>query len=164
MARRRDQRVSVFEELLGYQLRRVSVLMMEALGNGTRELGLTPSRATALVHIRLNEGCDQTALGRALDINAATTMGMVNALVALGAVERRRGADRRSNTLHLTERGHEVAQAVQELTAEHDRAFFAGLTVHERDVLYALMRKLRRIHAPIEAHAPATPTDSRRVK
>ena len=164
MARRRDQRVSVFEELLGYQLRRVSVLMMEALAAGTLELGLTPARATALVHIRLNEGSDQTALGKALDIHPATTMGMVNALVALGAVERRRGTDRRSNTLHLTERGHDLAKSVQDLTAEHDRDFFASLTAQERNVLYALMRKLRRAHAPIDAAAPAKLTDIRRVK
>jgi DNA-binding MarR family transcriptional regulator len=163
MARRRDQRVSVFEELLGYQLRRVSVLMMEALAGATQELGLTPSRATALVHIRLNEGCDQTALGKALDINAATTMGMVNALVALGAVERRRGDDRRSNTLHLSERGHQLADAVQALTAEHDRAFFAGLTPQERAVLYALMRKLRRAHSS-DADASVAASDIRRVK
>ena len=164
MARRRDQRVSVFEELLGYQLRRVSVLMMEALAARTVELGLTPSRATALVHMRLNEGCDQTTLGRALDINAATTMGMVNALVALGAVERRRGTDRRSNTLHLTDRGHELAQAVQELTAEHDRTFFSSLTPHERQALYALMRKLRRAHASMHDEPSATSTELRRIK
>lgn len=163
MARRRDQRVSVFEELLGYQLRRVSVLMMEALAARTVELGLTPSRATALVHMRLNEGCDQTALGRALDINAATTMGMVNALVALGAVERRRGTDRRSNTLHLTDRGRELAQAVQELTAEHDRSFFSSLTPHERQALYALMRKLRSAHASMHDE-PTTSTELRRIK
>ncbi len=163
MARRRDQRVSVFEELLGYQLRRASVLMMEALAGRTVELGLTPSRATALVHIRLNEGCDQTALGRALDINPATTMGMVNALVALGAVERRRGADRRSNTLHLTDRGHELATAVQELTAEHDRIFFQALTAQERHVLYALLRKLRRAHASADTDNTAS-ADIRRVK
>jgi len=156
MSRRRHQRVSVFEELLGYQLRRASVLMMEALAARTVELGLTPARATALVHIRLNEGCDQTALGRALDINPATTMGVVNALVALDAVERRRGIDRRSNTLHLTPRGRDLAQAVQQLTAEHDREFFASLTAQERHVLYALLRKLRRAHVPVDAiEAPA---------
>lgn len=161
MARRRHQRVSVFEELLGYQLRRVSVLMMEALATATQELGLTPSRATALVHIRLNAGGDQTALGRALDINPATTMGMVNALVALGAVERRRGTDRRSNTLHLTDRGEKLAQAVQELTAHHDKAFFASLSAPQRRTLHSLLRKLRRAHAPIDAGSPAMSNDRR---
>jgi DNA-binding MarR family transcriptional regulator len=164
MARRRHQRVSVFEHLLGYQLRRVNVLMMEALAARTLELGLTPSRATALVHIRLNEGSDQTALGRALDINPATTMGMVNALVALGAVERRRGTDRRSNTLHLTDRGRKLARAVEELTAEHDQAFFSSLSAHERRDLHSVMRKLRREHAPTDAAVAATSTDNRRVK
>ena len=164
MARRRDQRVSVFEELLGYQLRRVSVLMMEALAAGTLELGLTPSRATALVHIALNEGCDQTALGKALDINAATTMGMINALVALGAVERRRGTDRRSNTLHLTDRGRELAHAAQDVTTEHDRVFFAALTIPERQVLSALLRRLRRAHATPGAETLPIKTATRRVK
>jgi DNA-binding MarR family transcriptional regulator len=163
LARRRHQRVSVFEDLLGYQLRRVSVLMMEALATATLELGLTPSRATALVHIHLNEGGDQTALGRALDINAATTMGMVNALVALGAVERRRGTDRRSNTLHLTARGRKLAQAVQQLTAHHDQVFFASLGPQQRRTLHALMRKLRQAHAPLEA-APSAMSHDRRVK
>jgi DNA-binding MarR family transcriptional regulator len=114
------------------------------------------------VHIHLNEGCDQTALGRALDINAATTMGMINALVALGAVERRRGTDRRSNSLHLTTRGRDLAQAVQELTADHDRAFFSSLSGQERHVLYALMRKLRGAHALDAGVSPATAI--RRIK
>ncbi len=91
-------------------------------------------------------------------------MGMVNALVALGAVERRRGTDRRSNTLHLTDRGRDLAQSVRELTAEHDLAFFSSLTAQERHVLHALLRKLRRAHASEHEDPSAKSTELRRVK
>ncbi len=51
-------------------------------------------------------------------------MAAVNNLVALGAVERRPGRDRRSNALHLTAAGTRLRDEIVQLTADHDADFF----------------------------------------
>ena len=93
---------------LSYQLRRLDITAIEQLYARMIEIGVPPGRGTALVYVDLHPGCDQATLGRSLGINPAGTMAAVNALVGLGAVERRPGRDRRSNALHLTDKGHRL--------------------------------------------------------
>ena len=138
----------VIADRLGYQLRRLDILAMSALFEALSQIGVTPGRATALVFIALHEGCDQNALGRALGINRASTMAAVNALVALNAVERRAGRDRRSNALHLTAEGRRLRDEVEQVTADHDAQFFGGLTAEERATLDRLIRKTRALNVP----------------
>jgi DNA-binding MarR family transcriptional regulator len=143
---------------LGYQLRRVDLLAMESLYEDIAGLGVPPGRATAMAYIERHPGCDQTELGNALGVNRASTMAAVNALVALGVVERRSGRDRRSNALHLTEKGRRLHTEVIELTAEHDEHFFHMLTASERAELFRLLVKIR--HA---ANASASPGSSKKA-
>jgi len=129
--------------LLGYQLRRTDIMMMDVLAEALAEFGLTAARATGLVYIALHEGCDQTALGTALGINRASTVALVNALVSLGAIERRPGRDRRSNALWLTETGRGLRAQSERITTEHDAAVFGVLTDEERETLRLLLKKLQ---------------------
>ena len=138
----------VIADRLGYQLRRLDILAMSELFEALSQIGVTPGRATALVFIALHEGCDQNALGRALGINRASTMATVNALVALGAVERRAGRDRRSNALHLTKAGRQLRDEVEQVTADHEEQFFGVLTAEERATLDRLVRKTRALNVP----------------
>src|SRR6186997_2978005 len=98
-------------------------------------LGLTPARATAAVYIGLHEGCDQAALGRALGINRASTMKVVNELVAIGLVARHEGRNRRTNALHLTRRGRDMTARIETLSAQTDESHFAALSRAERSEL-----------------------------
>ena len=143
-----DAAFGIIAERLGYQLRRLDILAMSGLFDALSQIGLTPGRATALVFIALHEGCDQNALGRALDINRASTMATVNGLVALGAVERRAGRDRRSNALHLTDTGRRLRAEVEQVTADHDAEFFGVLSPEEKLLLDQLVRKARALNAP----------------
>lgn len=143
---RQDSDFGVLPERLGYQLRRVDVLAMEIVSARLAEVGLTPARAAAIVFVGLHPGCEQSTLGRALNINRASAMDVVNALVALGAAERRPGRDRRSNSIHLTPRGEALAEEVQRLTREADEAAFGGLSPEERAALLSLLRKIRTFH------------------
>lgn len=128
---------------LGYQLRRTDVFAMQLLTDALAELGLSAARATSLVYIALHEGCDQMTLGTALGINRASTVSLVNALVALGAVERNPGRDRRSNALYLTESGRLLRAEVERVTTEHEQRVFNVLTPPERKTLGDLLRKVR---------------------
>jgi len=129
--------------LLGYQLHRTDLMAMDLLAEALAEFGLTAARATGLVYVALHEGCDQTALGNALGINRASTVALVNALVSLGAIERRAGRDRRSNALWLTETGRGLRLQSERITAEHDAMVFGILTDEEAETLRRLLGKLR---------------------
>ena len=143
--------VGSIEERLGYQLRRVDLMAMGRLYDELAQIGLTPGRATALAFIRHTPGCDQMALGRALGVNRASTMTAVNALVALGAVVRNPGRDRRSNALNLTEAGERLLDQVDTITREQEVAFFGVLTADEQAELRRLLTKTRTANS---AHAP----------
>ena len=115
--------VHLFEDLLGYRLRRADVLAMARLSQALAPLGLTPARVTALTFIQREAGCDQAALGRALGVNRASAMGLVDHLAAGGLVERQPGADRRSHALHLTPAGEAACEATARVlhAVEEDR-------------------------------------------
>jgi len=103
---------------------------------------VTPAKLTALLLIRANPGCDQTALGRALSINRSSTMKLVNFLAERGLVERRPGRDLRTNALYLLpgteQRIDEMVQALR----ESDARVAARLSSAERAELAGLLRKL----------------------
>lgn len=150
--RRDDSDFGVIASRLGYQLHRLDVLMMGSLFDETAALGLTPVRATTLAFIALHPGCDQSELARALGINRASAMATVNALVALGAVERHAGRDRRSNALHLTETGLRLRDEFLQVSAEHDDRTFGALSADERAEFGRLIHKLRTTNAPASRH------------
>lgn len=127
---------------LGYILHRVDAAFMARIAADLGELGVTPARATAVVYIALHKGCDQMALGNALGINRASTMKAVNDLVALGAVERRAGRDRRSNALHLTPQGDALRVEIERITDHTNRENFDVLSTDEQDQLRAILAKL----------------------
>lgn len=133
---------------IGFQLRRLDVEWRSSLTDQLASYGVTPARATALVFVALHEGCDQMALGCALGINRASTMKVVNELVALGALERRLGRDRRTNALFLTQVGHDLRVTFEQITEDHDRAMLSALSADE-------VVELRRLLAKIQ---PATQT------
>ena len=137
----------LIEGLLGYQLHRTDLMAMDLLAEALAEFGLTAARATGLVYVALHEGCDQTVLGNALGINRASTVALVNALVSLGAIERRAGRDRRSNALCLTETGRGLRLQSERIMAEHDSMVFGVLTDDKAETLRELLVKLLARHS-----------------
>lgn len=135
--------VGVIETRLGYVLHRANLLQMEILRGLLGEVGLTPPRATAIAFISNNPGVDQSTLARALGINRASAMEFVNTLETLGAVQRKRGRDRRSNALHLTAKGARLHARFLEASAECDGFIAADLTSQESEQLGALLRRVR---------------------
>jgi DNA-binding MarR family transcriptional regulator len=106
-------------------------------------IGLTPARATALAYIQANLGQGQAELGRALEINRASAMELINSLVALNAVERREGRDRRSHSLFLTERGQELFAQFQKTSIEVDGIITSQMSSDELDMLSRLLTAMQ---------------------
>jgi len=151
-------------ERTGFQLRRFEVESSSLLAEELAEIGLTPARATAIVFVGLHEGCDQMALGRVFGINRATTMKLVNNLVALGALERREANDRRRNALYLTSAGRALCSEVEVMTKRHDEKVFNHLSPAELDQFRALLGKLRSGLRAVPGQAAKTVRRFRSVK
>jgi DNA-binding MarR family transcriptional regulator len=143
---------------LGYQVQMLSLRLNEAGRSAVEAYGLTPARAAALMLIKDNAGCEQSALGRALSINRSSAMKLVNALSDLGLIERRTGRDLRSNALHLTKKGRDVTARATAALRESERDVTVALTGAELGILIELMEKLRRGARPKRATGPPAET------
>lgn len=134
------------DTLIGYQLQMARLRLMEAAHAALAPYGISPARVTALALIRSRPGLDQSALGRALSINRASAMKLVNLLVERGLVERRPGRDLRSHALHLTPEGETQLPEMVVRLRESEGPVLADLDDAERADLLQL---LHRIHAPV---------------
>jgi DNA-binding MarR family transcriptional regulator len=133
---------SDLDTILGYQMQRAHLLMTDDARRVLMPYGLTPAKLTALLLIRANPGCDQTALGRALSINRSSAMKLVNALAAGGFIERRAGRNLRTNALHLLPEGAARVTDILVSLRESDRRMSARLSEAERVALFTLLAKL----------------------
>jgi len=130
------------DTILGYQVQRAYLAMTADARGALEPHGMTPARLTALLLVRANPGCDQTALGRALSINRSSAMKLVNILEASDLIERRAGRDMRTNALHLTPHGETQLTKMLESLRASDRQMCAGLSAAEAATLIGLLGKL----------------------
>lgn len=120
---------------LGYQLRRVSVLMMADLGASLAPTGLRPTEGAVLLLIGANARCRQGEVGEALGIQRANMVPLVAGLIDKGLVARA-PADGRSHALTLTAAGRAKAAAFNKVMDSQEAAFQSRL---DRKVLTTLM-------------------------
>jgi DNA-binding MarR family transcriptional regulator len=146
---------SDLETILGYQMQRAYLVMTEDARRVLEPYGLTPAKLTALLLIRANPGCDQTALGRALSVNRSSAMKLVNLLAAQGFIERRAGRNLRTNALHLLPDGEKRVAEVLVSLRESDARMSGRLNAAEHTTLLALLRKLGPARARNAVPAPS---------
>ncbi len=130
--------------LTGYLLQRTNLLFFSKAAKSLAPFGISPARFSALMLVRDNPGCTQTALGEALDVNRSSAMKIINNLEERGLVSRQPGKDARANALHLTEKGEKlIPQIMRELKEGEDR-LFESLDAEDRATLNRLLDRLRR--------------------
>ena len=129
-------------QLVGYQLQRASLIAQQDARDVLVPFGLSPAKLTALLLIRDNPGCDQTALGRALGINRSSAMRQVNILEERGLIERCVGRDARTNALYLTAHGAEQVAAMLTAINRADQALVEKLTAGEAAQLIGMLEKI----------------------
>lgn len=128
--------------LTGYQIQRAHLLIDTDARAALAAYDLSPAKMTALVLIRDNPGCDQTALGKALSINRSSAMKLVNILADRGLVERRPGRDLRTNGLWLLPEGETTVTAMLDAVRQSDERMTERLNAEESRILHGLLRKL----------------------
>jgi DNA-binding MarR family transcriptional regulator len=127
---------------LGYQLRRVSVLMMADLVAALTPTGLRPAEITILLFIGANSGCRQGEVGEVLGIKPANMVPLIARLVDSGLVARAR-ADGRTHALSLTAKGATRVAAIEKLLDKHEGEFKSRLSAAELAALLRALSKLR---------------------
>lgn len=106
-------------------------------------LGLTQKQACALWLIADHAGISQIDLGQRLQMDRATTMGVVNRLQARGLVRREKSAsDGRKQALHLEPAGEATLAATRQATRDHEAWLTSRFTKAERDTLIELLARL----------------------
>ncbi|MGL6160783.1 MarR family winged helix-turn-helix transcriptional regulator [Microbulbifer sp.] len=129
------------DNLLGYHLRRLSVLIMADLSRSLDSLDLRPTEATVLMEIFTNPGITQSRIGKILSIKRANMAPLIAGLVEQGLVETAR-KDGRSLALTLSAKGKRVYKKVMSAIAEHEERCFALLGKRERRELTERIREL----------------------
>lgn len=118
-------------------------LTEEILGALATAEGFGPSRAAALVHLRLRPGESIDFLARVVGVSHPAAVRLVDGLVADGLVERRtRREDARARSLVLTHAGRRAAARV---LAEREQALIAALeplNPRERQALAESLEKV----------------------
>lgn len=130
------------QSLVGYRVQRANLLMETDARAALADHDLSPAKMTALILIRDNPGCDQTALGRALSINRSSAMKLVNILADKGLVERRPGRDLRTNALMLLPEGARQLEAMLTAVRRSDARMTQRLSAEDLKTLRLLLARL----------------------
>ena len=129
-------------QLLGYRLRLAQQVVFRDFAASVQ--GLSPGRVGLLIYIDANPGVTQSRLAEAAKRDRSTMVGVLDQLEARGLIERRRGADRRTNGLWLTRAGRALLSRALRNIARHEQRIAARLSAAERRQLLELLGKISR--------------------
>ena len=127
-------------ELIGYRLRLAQQSVFRDFAASVP--GLSPGRVGMLLLIEANPGVTQSRLAHAVNRDRSTMVGVLDQLEAKGLIERRRGADRRTNGVWLTRAGRVALARAKRAIATHEKRVTARLSVGEREQLLELLARI----------------------
>lgn len=132
-----ERLTSPLDDLLGYRLRRASMVLMAELMSVLRPFGLSAGEASLLILVGANPGCRQSDVGRALEIKRANLTPLIGRMKARGLIADA-PIDGRSLSLTLTDAGRALEADMLKRINANDRAFRDRLTADENALLAAL--------------------------
>lgn len=130
-----------FEHLLGYHVRRLSVLVMADLSARLAPLGLKPADASVLFAVAAHSPITQSELGKLLGIQRANMTPLIAALDRRGFIQRD-AVDGRSQALSLTQEGMAIHDQAWALTQAHEAQLFSMLDETERALMIGRLQGL----------------------
>lgn len=126
--------------LIGYRLRLAQQAVFRDFAVSVP--GLSPGRVGMLLLVQANPGVTQSRLAQAVGRDRSTMVGVLDQLEAKGLLERRKGADRRTNGLWLTRAGRRALARAKRAIAAHEKRVAARLSSAERATLLDLLGKI----------------------
>jgi DNA-binding MarR family transcriptional regulator len=138
-----DGLVDPLENLLGYQLRRASIIIMDDLYDTLTEVDLSPAVASVLMVIEANPNVKLIQVGRCLGIKRANMTPIIANLEKRGLVART-AVDGRSHALTLTEEGAEIVSEVHRLIKGHEQRCLGYLDDSAQRDMRSFLHAVRR--------------------
>jgi DNA-binding MarR family transcriptional regulator len=135
--------LSPLDDLLGYQLRRASLVMMSALHQALVPFGLSAGEASLLIIVDANPGCAQPAVCRTLAIKSANMAPLVARLKARGLLITA-PIDGRSRSLRLTSEGTVLVERLLRKIAAVEQRFASRLAADDAQYIGNALAKLIR--------------------
>lgn len=133
------------ETLIGYDVRRASLVLTDVFAKRMAPLGVGPVAFTLLLLIAANPGITGSQLCALLDLRSSNLVGLVKQLTDRALVERRpHPRDVRALSLQLTDEGHRFTQKAYEVALAAGVEGTHGLSPDERATLARLLRKVYR--------------------
>ena len=130
------------DHFLGYQLRRAAFATLTPLVEAFAAIGVSPTEAIVIRLVRVNPGCTQADIGRAIGVKRTNMVPVANGLIAKGLLERT-AADGRSHSLYLTREGLDLHRRITRIASEHEEFFFGDVPDDLRKILMEAFRALR---------------------
>ena len=127
----------------GYALRRAANATAAELAERLAPLGLRQSDVSVLILIAENPGVTASAVGRALDIQRANMVPLLNRLEDAGLIERA-PIDRKSFGLHLTPHGRELLAEARAVVEGFEAELIARVPPEHRPHLLPALEALWR--------------------
>ncbi|MET0284941.1 MAG: MarR family transcriptional regulator [Polyangiales bacterium] len=136
-------RYGVLDSLIGYTLRRAQLKVFDDFTESLADWQMTPQRFSSLVFIVENPGLKLSELAELLHVARSNTVVLVDALVALGYVERHASpTDRRALELQATREGKRALRKMLPPVRAHDRRIVKALARDERQLLKQMLERI----------------------
>ena len=138
-------RSEVLEGLVGYRLRRAATVFMTDFRRAMGDSPVRPVLFAMLAIVAENPGINQTSLGRALGIQRANLVPLVNELLERALIERQPAAnDKRAFALVLSDAGRDMLTTCTARINAHEERMLARLSAAERTQLLDLLARINR--------------------
>ena len=135
--------IGILEDLVGYHLRRASTVVGNDFAlalDGTR---IRQVLFAILSIVKHNPGINQGAVGRALGIQRAEMVSLINELVDRALVDRKTSSeDRRAFSLTLTGEGEAMFDDCVKRINAHEDSLLSDLSTDERALLIDLLSRI----------------------
>ncbi|GIL41593.1 MarR family winged helix-turn-helix transcriptional regulator [Roseiterribacter gracilis] len=134
---------SFLPDLLGFNIRRVQIELWRDFVHKLDDEQFRSGEFSALALIVANPGISQTELARALAIDKAHTVALLDDLEKNGWAARTRSVeDRRRHTLAATPAGRKALVRLRKSMIEHEQKFCALYSPKELQTLLSLLQRL----------------------
>jgi DNA-binding MarR family transcriptional regulator len=124
-----------------FQLSVVGVVVAQRYADRIASLALKPKHVALLSHLASNQAASQLDVARAMGVAPSLVVRLTDHLQQLGAIGRRRDpADRRRQTLQLTDRGRALLVECTTAATSLDADILNGLSAAERKALHSALQ------------------------
>lgn len=138
------QRVNRLDQFVGYNLKRVYMLVQDDFRASLASDDLSPRVFSALSLTVEGKGITQSEVARRLNIERSGLVSIIDILEQRGLVRRMPvEGDRRAHALHPTPEGVETYQRAVQTVKEHEDRIFGMLSGAERVEMMTLLQKVR---------------------